>query len=175
MSESRRRSGGSFCRSVAAWGRLADFTRRITRAAIERFICPSFSLFSRPSTQSTLPQLSRQNERQIRFQQGAQGAAFPALPDQRAQQCRPVCPPAILLATIHSIDIHLAGKTPRETSTNMPNLLRSFLNRAYPTMKHHNPHTPIMIREALNTQPRVFARYEFGREKVEELSGELEW
>ena len=30
-----------------------------------------------------------------------------------------------------------------------------------------------MIREALNTQPRVFARYEFGREKVEELSGEL--
>jgi NADH dehydrogenase (ubiquinone) 1 alpha subcomplex subunit 2 len=39
-------------------------------------------------------------------------------------------------------------------------------------MKHHNPHTPIMIREALNTQPRVFARYEFGREKVEELGGE---
>jgi hypothetical protein len=38
-------------------------------------------------------------------------------------------------------------------------------------MKHHNPHTPIMIREALNTQPRVFARYEFGREKVEELGG----
>ena len=40
-------------------------------------------------------------------------------------------------------------------------------------MKHHNPHTPIMIREALNTQPRVFARYEFGREQVEELSGEF--
>lgn len=39
-------------------------------------------------------------------------------------------------------------------------------------MKHHNPHTPIMIREALNTQPRVFARYEFGREKVENLQGE---
>jgi hypothetical protein len=55
----------------------------------------------------------------------------------------------------------------------MCNSPRSFLNRAYPTMKHHNPHTPIMIREALNTQPRVFARYEFGREKVEELSGEL--
>jgi len=50
---------------------------------------------------------------------------------------------------------------------------RSFLTRAYPTMKHHNPHTPIMVREALNTQPRVFARYEFGREKVEELGGEF--
>ena len=40
-------------------------------------------------------------------------------------------------------------------------------------MKHHNPHTPIMVREALNTQPRVFARYEFGREKVEELGGKF--
>ncbi|GAB7335267.1 hypothetical protein MBLNU13_g07676t1 [Cladosporium sp. NU13] len=76
-----------------------------------------------------------------------------------------------LLATIHSIDIRPTGRTPQAKSTNMSNLLRSFLNRAYPTMKHHNPHTPIMIREALNTQPRVFARYEFGREKVEELSG----
>jgi hypothetical protein len=58
-----------------------------------------------------------------------------------------------------------------EHKTNPSNRFRSFLNRAYPTMKHHNPHTPIMIREALNTQPRVFARYEFGREMVEELGG----
>ncbi|CAG8016457.1 unnamed protein product [Penicillium salamii] len=36
---------------------------------------------------------------------------------------------------------------------------RSFLNRAYPTMKKHNPQTPIMMREAAGTQPRVFARY----------------
>ncbi len=36
---------------------------------------------------------------------------------------------------------------------------RSFLNRAYPTMKKHNPHTPIMMREAAGTEPRVFARY----------------
>ncbi|KAL1585463.1 hypothetical protein WHR41_05735 [Cladosporium halotolerans] len=51
------------------------------------------------------------------------------------------------------------------------NAVRSFLTRAYPTMKHHNPHTPIMIREALNTSPRVFARYEFGREKMADLAG----
>jgi len=38
-------------------------------------------------------------------------------------------------------------------------------------MKHHNPHTPIMIREALDIQPRVYARYEYGREKMEELKG----
>ncbi|KAL2042729.1 hypothetical protein N7G274_004488 [Stereocaulon virgatum] len=48
---------------------------------------------------------------------------------------------------------------------------RSFLTRAYPTMKKNNPHTPIMLREALDTQPRIFARYELGREKQESLSG----
>lgn len=31
--------------------------------------------------------------------------------------------------------------------------------RAYPTMKKNNPHTPIMLREAQGTEPRVFARY----------------
>ncbi|KAJ5600509.1 NADH-ubiquinone oxidoreductase 10.5 kDa subunit [Penicillium hetheringtonii] len=50
-------------------------------------------------------------------------------------------------------------------------LIRSFINRAYPTMKKHNPHTPIMMREASGTEPRVFARYEFGKEKNEALSG----
>jgi NADH dehydrogenase (ubiquinone) 1 alpha subcomplex subunit 2 len=50
-------------------------------------------------------------------------------------------------------------------------LSRSFLTRAYPTMKHHNPHTPIMIREASGVQPRVYARYEFGREKMADLNG----
>ncbi|CAI7650723.1 unnamed protein product [Penicillium glandicola] len=48
---------------------------------------------------------------------------------------------------------------------------RSFLNRAYPTMKKHNPETPIMMREAAGTQPRVYARYAFGKEKQEALSG----
>ena len=38
-------------------------------------------------------------------------------------------------------------------------LSRSFLTRAYPTMKKNNPHTPIMLREALGYEPRVFARY----------------
>ena len=36
---------------------------------------------------------------------------------------------------------------------------RAFLTRTYPTMKKHNPHTPIMMREASGTEPRVFARY----------------
>lgn len=31
--------------------------------------------------------------------------------------------------------------------------------RAYPTMKKNNPYTPIMLRGAQGTEPRVFARY----------------
>ncbi|KAK8240570.1 thioredoxin-like protein [Phyllosticta capitalensis] len=48
---------------------------------------------------------------------------------------------------------------------------RKFLLRAYPTMKKHNPETPIMIREALNVEPKVYARYELGREKMVPLKG----
>ncbi|ELR10571.1 hypothetical protein VC83_00223 [Pseudogymnoascus destructans] len=51
------------------------------------------------------------------------------------------------------------------------NATRSFLARAYPTMKKYNPSTPIMIREAAGTQPQVFARYDFGKEKSELLAG----
>ncbi|MCJ1311511.1 hypothetical protein MMC25_005183 [Agyrium rufum] len=39
-------------------------------------------------------------------------------------------------------------------------------------MKKNNPNTPIMIREALGVNPRVFARYEYGKEKSESLSGQ---
>lgn len=35
----------------------------------------------------------------------------------------------------------------------------NFLLRAYPTMKKNNPSTPIMMREAAGTVPKVFARY----------------
>lgn len=50
----------------------------------------------------------------------------------------------------------------------LANCPRSFLNRAYPTMKKHNPHTPIMMREASGTEPRVFARYGTTRAQLKE-------
>jgi len=50
-------------------------------------------------------------------------------------------------------------------------LSRSFLVRAYPTMKAKNPQTPILIREALDVEPKVWARYEYGREKMIPLKG----
>ncbi|KAI9831524.1 MAG: hypothetical protein M1826_003414 [Phylliscum demangeonii] len=45
---------------------------------------------------------------------------------------------------------------------------RSFLTRAYPTMKKNNPHTPILLREALHVEPRVWARYGLSDKQIEE-------
>ena len=49
--------------------------------------------------------------------------------------------------------------------------VRSFLNRAYPSMKKNNPNTPILIREAAGTMPKVYARYDLGVEKSQSLAG----
>jgi hypothetical protein len=38
-------------------------------------------------------------------------------------------------------------------------MYRNFLTRSYPTMKKHNPHTPILIREANGTEPTLYARF----------------
>ncbi|KAK3694815.1 thioredoxin-like protein [Podospora appendiculata] len=48
---------------------------------------------------------------------------------------------------------------------------RSFLTRAYPIMKKNNPSTPIMLREAAGTLPKIYARYEYGQEKSQTLEG----
>ncbi|CAK7207506.1 hypothetical protein SEUCBS139899_010316 [Sporothrix eucalyptigena] len=48
---------------------------------------------------------------------------------------------------------------------------RSFLTRAYPTMKKNNPNTPILIREAQGTLPKVYARYDLGQETSKSLDG----
>ncbi|KAK7208349.1 NI8M subunit of mitochondrial NADH:ubiquinone oxidoreductase [Myxozyma melibiosi] len=49
--------------------------------------------------------------------------------------------------------------------------LRSFLTKAYPVMKKHNPYTPILIREAAGVPPQLIARYEFGKEVKLPLDG----
>ncbi|KAF1359956.1 NADH dehydrogenase, alpha subcomplex, subunit 2 [Lizonia empirigonia] len=48
---------------------------------------------------------------------------------------------------------------------------RTFLQRSYPTMKKHNPHTPILIREASGIEPTLYARYNYGQEKKVALKG----
>ncbi|KAH8885754.1 NADH dehydrogenase, alpha subcomplex, subunit 2 [Thozetella sp. PMI_491] len=48
---------------------------------------------------------------------------------------------------------------------------RSFITRAYPTMKKNNPNIPILLREAQGTAPKVYARYDLGQEKSQSLAG----
>ncbi|KAK5944923.1 hypothetical protein PMZ80_002125 [Knufia obscura] len=48
---------------------------------------------------------------------------------------------------------------------------RTFLRRAYPTMKHHNPNTPILIREATGIEPKMWARYAGAKERQQSLAG----
>ena len=38
-------------------------------------------------------------------------------------------------------------------------------------MKKSNPDTPILLREAAGTIPKVYARFELGREKSQSLEG----
>ncbi|KAK6373792.1 hypothetical protein LTS17_007761 [Exophiala oligosperma] len=65
-----------------------------------------------------------------------------------------------------------AQRAPEELRrTSLTKYYRSFLKRAYPTMKHHNPNTPILIREAVGVEPKVWVRYGLGKEKSEALSG----
>ena len=52
---------------------------------------------------------------------------------------------------------------------------RQFLLRTYPTMKKHNPHTPILIREALDVQPKVWARYGMDRMINDGRHGMANW
>ncbi|KAF9811601.1 hypothetical protein IEO21_06526 [Rhodonia placenta] len=46
---------------------------------------------------------------------------------------------------------------------------REFLKSTHAIMKQHNPHLPIMVRQARGTPARAFVRYEKGDEKHVEL------
>ncbi|KAF1996198.1 NADH dehydrogenase, alpha subcomplex, subunit 2 [Amniculicola lignicola CBS 123094] len=83
------------------------------------------------------------------------GPSFPSSPS-----FPPSLPPSFPQQTHHTAH---TPHTPHPPNTQTP---RTFLSRTYPTMKKHNPHTPIMLREARGTEPKVYARYEFGKEKV---------
>ncbi|XP_033922650.1 NADH dehydrogenase [ubiquinone] 1 alpha subcomplex subunit 2 [Pezoporus wallicus] len=43
--------------------------------------------------------------------------------------------------------------------------VRDFIEQHYVTLKKANPDFPILIRECSGVQPRLWARFEFGRER----------
>ncbi|XP_064017446.1 NADH dehydrogenase [ubiquinone] 1 alpha subcomplex subunit 2 [Pogoniulus pusillus] len=60
--------------------------------------------------------------------------------------------------------------------------VREFIEQRYVALKKANPDLPVLVRECSGVQPRLWARYEFGKEKsvslnnltVEEVAKALE-
>ncbi|NWQ64976.1 NDUA2 dehydrogenase, partial [Neopipo cinnamomea] len=48
--------------------------------------------------------------------------------------------------------------------------VREFIEQHYVTLKKANPDFPILIRECSGVQPKLWARYEFGKEKSVQLN-----
>ncbi|GAB1600729.1 hypothetical protein Ahia01_000350900, partial [Argonauta hians] len=49
--------------------------------------------------------------------------------------------------------------------------VRDFIEENYVTIKLNNPNLPILIRECQSIQPKIYARFEYGRESSLPLSG----
>lgn len=48
--------------------------------------------------------------------------------------------------------------------------IRDFIEKNYVTIKSSNPNSPILIRECSGVQPRLWARYEYGKESSVSLT-----
>ncbi|EXF74601.1 hypothetical protein CFIO01_09674 [Colletotrichum fioriniae PJ7] len=82
-------------------------------------------------------------------------------------------PPALItsIPRLPSLPRHRATAPPEISKPLTSPRNSNFVARAYPTMKKNNPQTPILIREAAGTLPKIYARYEFGVEKSQSLEG----
>ncbi|CAM5133514.1 unnamed protein product [Eretmochelys imbricata] len=65
---------------------------------------------------------------------------------------------------LKELRIHLCQRSPGSQGT------RDFIEQHYVTLKKANPDFPILIRECSDVQPRLWARYEFGRESCVPLN-----
>ncbi|KAH7640483.1 ndufa2, NADH:ubiquinone oxidoreductase 10.5kD subunit [Dermatophagoides farinae] len=67
---------------------------------------------------------------------------------------------------LHELRIHLCpnGSTSQGA--------RNFIQEHYANLKKQLPDTPILIREARGIEPKIWARYEFGKEQCIVLSNQ---
>ncbi|XP_068133912.1 NADH dehydrogenase [ubiquinone] 1 alpha subcomplex subunit 2 [Hyperolius riggenbachi] len=59
---------------------------------------------------------------------------------------------------LREIRIHLCQRSPGSQG------VRDFIEQHYVELKKANPNFPILIRECSEVQPKLWARYEFGKE-----------
>ncbi|XP_023011947.2 NADH dehydrogenase (ubiquinone) B8 subunit [Leptinotarsa decemlineata] len=62
-------------------------------------------------------------------------------------------------SALKELRIHLCQKSPASKG------VREFIEKHYVELKSTNPKFPILIRECSDIEPRLWARYEFGKEK----------
>merc|ERR1711893_252664 len=65
---------------------------------------------------------------------------------------------------LKELRIHLCQKSPNSKG------VRDFVENHYVPIKQNNPKFPILIRECSGVQPKLYARYEFGKETSVGLS-----
>merc|ERR1711894_36247 len=65
---------------------------------------------------------------------------------------------------LKELRIHLCQKSQASAG------VREFIEKHYVELKTNNPKFPILIRECSGVQPKVYARYEFGKESNLPLS-----
>ncbi|XP_002732035.1 NADH dehydrogenase [ubiquinone] 1 alpha subcomplex subunit 2-like [Saccoglossus kowalevskii] len=70
----------------------------------------------------------------------------------------------IFPAFVKEVRITLCQRSPSSQGT------RDFIEKNYVSIKKQNPKFPVMIRECSGVQPKMFARYDFGREKQVSLA-----
>uniref|UniRef100_A0A663EMC0 NADH dehydrogenase [ubiquinone] 1 alpha subcomplex subunit 2 n=1 Tax=Aquila chrysaetos chrysaetos TaxID=223781 RepID=A0A663EMC0_AQUCH len=61
--------------------------------------------------------------------------------------------------SLRELRIHLCQRSPGSRG------VRDFIEQHYVTLKKANPDFPILIRECSGVEPKLWARYEFGKEK----------
>lgn len=62
--------------------------------------------------------------------------------------------------TLKELRIHFGPGSPA---------VKGFVEKHYAALKKANPHTPILIREALGVKPVAYARFEYGKEHKAKL------
>lgn len=65
---------------------------------------------------------------------------------------------------LKELRIHLCSRS--ESSKGV----REFIQKSYVGLKKANPKFPILIRECSGVQPKIWARYEFGKEASSDVS-----
>lgn len=69
-----------------------------------------------------------------------------------------------LTPALKEVRIHLCPTTSTSNAT------RQFIDKYYMNIKQNNPDLPILIRECTGIEPRIWFRFEFGRETNAQLT-----